>query len=118
MPRFRRKKKEFSRYAIAADAVGVTHFIIANLLLIAGEFSKVLNVFVGGEKHPGISFITTILDRPVAHFLKVYFQKFGSDTLTIHLLAELVVVGASVLYGFGIYVVFRILGSVFMPAKK
>ena len=107
----KKRKKEYSKYVIAADAFGITHFIVANLVLILGETSTLfLSV---GTKHPGVTFIFDYLDAPVYQMFKGFVANFRADPVFMFLTAEFIIVASSLIYGLIAYFIFRAVGSLF-----
>ncbi len=77
-----------------ADALGISHFIVANVIIALGEFTDLFSFMK--TSHPGIDFVMQYLDALV-------YSLFGlanpSDPLMLFLSAELIVLTSSVLYG-------------------
>ena len=94
----------------AADAAGITHMILANILLIVGQFTSLLPEISKKFKEPGIAFIYQYLDKPVFEFLVSWFPWIGKLKGGFYnfLSVELVIVSASVFYGFIVYVVLKL----------
>jgi hypothetical protein len=108
----RHKVNRYSKSAIAGDAVGITHFILANILLVVGEFTELLRVI--DVKHAGIRFIYDYLDAPVYYFLEFYIGNTHADGIYMFLAVELVIVTASVVYTLITYAVLKILGAILL----
>ena len=110
---FRRRKKGegFSKYAIAADAIAIFHFIVANIALLLGEFTNMFSSF--GNKHAGVHFIFNYFCWPVYSVLESYLQGVGKDWASLFFGAQLVIIASSIFYAIILYIIFRIIGFFF-----
>lgn len=145
--RFIRKKKEYSRFVLAADAVGLTHFIFATLIAVLGEvpglldsvrreyglvdwfYTNVVQWFVtlfdlvlrdavpdaGHYKHPGLHFVYNYLDYPVYAIIRsmIGISSNSLDSFHALLVAFVVIILSSILYGLLTYIVLRFIVSLF-----
>jgi hypothetical protein len=94
-----------------ADACAIAHFFIANTILLVGEYTDLLKHLTPAP-HPGFLLITKYLDAFVYPYFKDYvFQVI--DTITFYSVAQLIIIGSSILYGFIVYVFTRLIVSAF-----
>lgn len=103
----RHVENRYSRAAIAADAVGITHFVLANLLFFLGEYTPLLEGI--DVVHGGYVFITQYIDAPIFGMLRGYIGNSFADGIYLFLTGELVIVVASVVYALIVYAVLKIL---------
>lgn len=83
--------------AVVGDSVGFAHFLIANAVLIIGEYSTYFN-FVA-KVHGGMEFVYRYIDTPVYTLLRPFEKHFVSDPMFTYIFAELVIGLSSILYG-------------------
>ena len=105
------RKKEPSRYVIAADALGVTHLILGTLFIVVGEFTEFFKAL--NSDHGGVEFIIKYLDRPIYAMLYPFIPDAGGDARYTVMVGILVVLLGSIVYGALAYVVLRIAASLF-----
>jgi hypothetical protein len=105
-----KRKSKFTKPAIIADAIGVTHFIFANLLVVLGEVTGVFGK--PWENFTGLRFLYTYVDAPVHTFMTPFMPEQFDDPVTAYLIAELIIILSSVLYGLIAYAICRFLSKV------
>jgi hypothetical protein len=105
------RRKEPSKFVIAADALGITHLILGTLFIVIGEFTEFFKAL--HAEHGGVEFILKYLDRPIYAVLHPFVPDSGSDAKYTIMLAVLVVMLGSIVYGAVAYVVLRIGASLF-----
>lgn len=147
MARFIRKKKEYSRFVLAADAVGLTHFIFASLIAVLGEVPGVMESIrrqyglidwvygniveplvklfdivlkdavpnAGNYKHPGLHFVYNYLDYPVYMIFNGALGVSANDLDSLHalLVAFVIIILSSIIYGALTYAFLRFFVSLF-----
>lgn len=110
----RRKDSEYSRSTIIADAVGLTHLLVATAIVILGEYT---NLFVqAGGRYNGVEFVYKYLDLPVYQIVTPILESFGvagdvSDRGVAMVTAGFVIIASSVVYGVITYYVCRLIAS-------
>ncbi|MCB0358346.1 MAG: hypothetical protein KDD44_01875 [Bdellovibrionales bacterium] len=82
--------------SVVADSVGITHFIVANLLVVAGFFPEYFPGDFG--RYPGLEFVYRFVDLPVYYVLQGVIKSNSSELIMVYLLGELVIVLSSILY--------------------
>lgn len=105
-----KRKSKFSKPAIIADAIGITHFIFANILLVLGEITGVFGK--PWEPFTAVRFIYTYVDAPVYTFISPFMPEQFDDPVTAYLIAEIVIIVSSVFYGLIAYLICRFLSKV------
>ncbi|MCC6954345.1 MAG: hypothetical protein IT290_09525 [Deltaproteobacteria bacterium] len=78
-----------------AEALAVAHFVVANAVILLGEFTHIFREF--GGKHPGVNFVMVHLD-PFIYSIYASAMASAKDLLVYYLLTELVIVLSSALY--------------------
>ena len=106
-----RRKKEYSRYAIAADAIGLTHLIIGTAAILLGEITNIFSKF--DYEHGGVAFVLGYLDAPIYYFLEPFVPMSAGDRTYLIIAAMAVCVLASIVYGFVAYLILRFVVSLF-----
>lgn len=101
------KKEQYSRVVIAADVVGITFFIVTNVLMLLGAFTSVFGAQMEGNT--AIDFIYTYLAFPVYYLVSGVIEKAIFDPVGMYLSAELIIVVCSVLYALSVYLILRLL---------
>ena len=91
------------------DAIGLLHFIFANLLVAIGELTPWFNQF--GWQLPGLRVVYVYVDAPMVSFFQSWTQ-VSTDWLKMLLIGELVIVASSILYGLIAYLFVTFLFSV------
>lgn len=87
-----------------ADAIAIAHFLVANIIAIAGDFTD-LFVFMK-VPHGGIHFVMQYLDGPIYMAFGPMFWDSG-DVLNLWLSAEGVILLSSFLYWVTCYLAVR-----------
>ncbi len=110
----KRKNAEYSRATILADAVGLTHLLVATGIVIVGEYTDIFN-HVGGRYH-GIQFVYKFIDWPIVRLLTPILDWFGVggdvvDRGLAMVTAGFVIAASSAIYGIITYYVARFIGS-------
>lgn len=90
-------KRIRNRNLVVADAVGVAHFVVANLCVVLGQTTDIFSD-LGGE-YPGLFFVYRYFDAPVAAFFSGLAYGEGGDVFFTFLVGELIIVLSSILYG-------------------
>jgi hypothetical protein len=104
------RKHHRSFASLAVDAVGIAHFVIANAVVLLGESTSLLDRW-GGNEHPGVYIVYRYLDAPVAGVLGMFTNTaVGGDNTYPFLVAELVIILSSMLYGGLAYLLMRVFG--------
>lgn len=94
---------------MVADAIGVAHFVIANLIVLLGYVSNAFNSVVPQEaSNKGLYFIYLYLDRPVFLIFQGFVASTKDSPWLSFLAGELVIVVSTILYGFIAYFSIRI----------
>lgn len=110
----KRKDSEYSRSTIIADAVGLTHLLVATAIVILGEYT---NIFAhAGGRHNGVEFVYQYIDKPVYQIVTPILEWFGvagdvADRGLAMVTAGFVIIASSVAYGVITYYVCRFIGS-------
>ena len=109
MAKSSKKEQLIRRYV--GDAVGVAHFVVANLCILVGHLT---NVFKGmSEQWGGIEFLYRYLDHPVYLAFRPIAFNFRNDVIYAIIVAELVIVVSSLLYGLAAYLLMRLALALF-----
>lgn len=101
-----------------ADTVGISHFIVANLIILLGEFwGQFRAVFhIGDTDLPGLKLVYMTICRPIHSVLE---DLITDETITgwvVQLCLGEVIIGiSSVIYGF---LTFVLVGIFYFPFKK
>lgn len=101
----RHVENRYSKSAIAADAVAITHFCLANFLFLIGEWTNLLKAI--DVSNAGWVIINEYIDAPVYHFFKDYVGDIHSDGFLFFMSVELVIIVSSVVYALITYLVFK-----------
>jgi hypothetical protein len=102
-----KKKDQYSKIAIASDAVALTFFILANIALVVGELT---NVFISlGEHNPGIKFVNHYMCALVYPFLEPLVGGRTFDVVGTYLVAELVIIITAIAYRWICFILLKIL---------
>ena len=88
---------------VCADAVGIAHFIVANVIIVIGEFTHQLDEL--GAVFPGLAFVYRYLDLPVYLLLENWDPGFQAATIKILLFGQIVIALSSALYAFFAWVI-------------
>lgn len=103
------RTKRKNRAFVVADAVGISHFIVANSCILLGQFTEVFKGIGGNAKYPGLEFIYKYFDAPILLILGGLARSDRGDVFFTFLVAELVVVAASIFYGILAYIFIKLL---------
>ncbi len=103
------KKKQVSKAARIADAVGIGHLILGSVLILVGEFTTVFDSY--DFDHGGIKFVYQYLCAPVYLIFQSFLEVHRGDSFSVLLAGFLVVIAASVLYGMIVYALVRGINS-------
>ncbi|MBL7662032.1 hypothetical protein JNK13_04685 [bacterium] len=99
---------------VVADAVGLTHFIVANACVVLGQLTDVFKE-VGGH-YPGLQFVYQYIDYPVYAFFHDVLQiNFSGKTSVTFLMGEFVIAISTILYGLIAYFVVKVSESITKP---
>lgn len=90
-------RKVYSPAAILADAVGISHFVLANLVIVLGEFTSIFQHL--SEKYGGLTFIFRYVDAPMYKVLAPIVGTVRYDSFQVLLVGQLVIVASSFVYG-------------------
>jgi len=110
-----------------ADALALSHFVVANVLVVVGELTPLFD-FVN-SKHPGMDFVKIYIDAPAVWLLDCYWafsQAFGflsvffsenarttdTSSFTLWLGVESVILLGSVVYWGLCYIASRLILAV------
>ena len=91
------------------DAIGLLHFIFANLLVIVGELTPWFSEF--GWNLPGLRVVYAYVDAPMVAFFPQW-TAVQVDWVKMLVVGELIIVASSILYGLIAYLFVRFLFSV------
>jgi len=94
-----------SASVLIGDAVGVGHFVVCNVVLLAGQFLPLFQTF--GGKHPGLRFIYQHIDAMVYEYFKYSADARPEDVFYTLGVGELIILLSSVIYGFAAYVLLK-----------
>ncbi len=98
--------RQRSKHVIIADAVGLAHCIVANIVVIAGyfyDFFKVIDPF------DGFKFVYIYFDQPVYFLFQGIITRVQNDQWFLPVLAgEVVIILSSLLYGVIAYLMARL----------
>ena len=92
------RKKPKNRANVVADAVGISHFIVANFCIILGQFTEVFKGVGGNIKYPGLEFVYKYFDAPILLLLGGLARSDRGDVFFTFLVAELIIIAASIFY--------------------
>lgn len=109
------RKKEYSRYAIAADAIGVTHMIVGTVSILLGEYTDVFQAI--GYEHGGVEFVFHYLDAPVYWVISPFMPLAQGDPGYLMLAGLAVVSLASIVYAVMAYFFLKFVVSLFKPTS-
>ncbi len=107
----KKNRKEYSRSAVAADAVGIAHLIIGTLLIIVGEFTPIFEKL--SFEHGGVQFIFQYLDAPVYYLLRPFMPDAEGDSIYLWLSGLAVITLSSMLYALVVYLMLRFMATLF-----
>lgn len=94
---------------MVADGIGVAHFIVANIVVLLGQFTKLFDAVIEVyADNKGIYFLYYYLDRPAYYLFKGFAESAKEDVALSLLCAELIIIVSTVLYGFLAYFAIRI----------
>lgn len=91
---------------VVGDSVGFAHFLIANAVLIIGEFSTLFDSVA--KVHGGMEFVYRYIDTPLYSLVRPFEKHFVGDPMFTFLFAELVIGLSSIIYGAVAYLMVRI----------
>jgi len=106
----RHEENRYSKSALIADWLGLTHFFLANVAFILGEFTELFSFI--DVSHAGYVLINFYIDAPIYNVLKPYVGDVHSDWLMMLLSVELVIVVASVVYALLTYAFCKLLSFI------
>ena len=112
-PDMSRKKKEYSRYAVAADVIGLTHMIVGTVSILIGEYTEVFQTI--DYKHGGVQFVLHYLDAPIYWILAPFLPIAGGDTRYVMMVGLAVVALGSIIYAVFAYYFLKFAVSLFNP---
>ena len=110
-------KKDKAR--VVADAIGISHFLVANLIMILGQVNSDFKEILTGllpkySAYPGIDFVYNFMDKPVYNQIQGIAEMFREDSPKYFWMgAEAVVLLSSAFYGFVAYIVLWIIIKIF-----
>jgi len=89
---------------IVADAIAISHFIVANLIILFGVFfpkNKIFELFLSHYSNtPGVDFIYQVMDRPIYNYFTGTAEAFReSNQFMFFLSAEAIIILGSFFYG-------------------
>lgn len=96
-----KKKKEYSRYAVAADVIGLTHMIVGTASILIGEYTDVFHTVA--YEHGGVQFVFRYLDAPIYWILAPFLPIAGGDTQYVMMVGFVVVALGSIVYALFAY---------------
>ncbi len=111
MPRYEGNR----RWLILSDAAGISHFIVANLVVLLGQFTSAF-ADIGG-KYPGLAFVYKYFDSPIASIPWVaglVNWSLNSSVFMVFTVGEMIIIAASVVYGGLVYLLCRLLMAIFV----
>lgn len=106
-----RRKKEYSRFAIAADSIGITHMVVGTLAILLGEVTQLFSKF--DADHGGVAFVLGYLDAPVYYLIAPFVPLTEGDRTYMILVGLAVCVLASIVYAAISYILLRFAVSLF-----
>ena len=77
-----------------SDALGLSHFFVANLLVVIGEFTNLFDFVL--TQHPGMDFVKQYISTPAMLIIGNWLN--ADNAINLWLSMELVIVLASVIY--------------------
>lgn len=101
----RRRRKEYTPQAIAADAVGISVILISTIALVLGETTKIFSWLKG--PHTGVAFICDYIAAPVYPFIRWMLPTLSNDWMTVILYALSVALSAAFSYALIVYAIVR-----------
>ena len=94
---------------MVADGIGVAHFIVANFVVLLGQFTSIFDALIRVQAdNKGIYFLYYYLDRPVYFLFRGFVESAREDWVLSLLCAQLIIVVSTVLYGFLAYFAIKI----------
>ena len=103
------RKRQKDRAFVVADAVGVSHFIVANFCILLGQYTEVFKGIGINVKYPGLEFVYRYFDAPVMLMLGGLARADRGDVIFTFLVAELIIVITSIFYGIMAYLFIKLL---------
>ncbi len=101
----RHVENRYSKSAIAADAVAITHFCLANFLFLIGEWTDLFKAI--DVSNAGWVIVNEYIDAPIYNFFKGFVGDIHSDGLMFFMSVELVIIVSSVVYALITYAFFK-----------
>jgi len=89
----RKLKPEIASKTIA-DALGLSHFFVANLLVVIGEFTNLFDFML--SKHAGMDFVKQYISMPGVMVPVSWLN--ADNTINLWLSMEIVIIVASIIY--------------------
>jgi len=77
-----------------ADALGLSHFVIVNLIALIGEITPLLDFMPG--KHPGMDIVKNYIAFPATSIARGWW--YDDNTINLWLSMEIIIILASALY--------------------
>jgi hypothetical protein len=89
---------------ITADAIAISHFIVANVIILLGVLfpkNKIFALFLSHHSTtPGVDFVYQVMDRPVYKMFRGTAEGFrGTNDFMFFLSAEAIIILGSFFYG-------------------
>lgn len=91
-----------TKQAIIADAVGLGHCIVANVMVVIGYF---YDFQLDPDKFDGLKFVYRYVDFPVFHVFYKFMGRLQYDDFYTIVLGEIVIIISSVLYGLVAFII-------------
>ncbi len=104
---------------VVADAVGISHFVVANVIMIGAQANRDLGLAVRkfmkqNSDYPGIDFVYKFMDAPIYQQFRGTAEAFREGRpRNFWLTAECIVLLSSMFYGLLAYVVIRLCFRIF-----
>lgn len=96
--------------AVFAEAVAVAHFLVANLVMLLGQYFNVFDFLEG--KNGGVKFVYHYIDLPLYTLLGSFTDNIGPRGTSVMFGCELIILVSSAVYGVICYILLDVLFSV------
>ena len=96
---------------LVADAIGIAHFLVANVLIGLGEVTNLFSEF--GARLSGMRFVLNTIDRPVFSFFHWAGVDKTSDIVYPLIVGEVVIIISSIIYALVAYIFLKLVEWLF-----
>ncbi|MCC6221473.1 MAG: hypothetical protein IT291_09570 [Deltaproteobacteria bacterium] len=85
------------RAGIIGDAIGIAHFVVANLIVLVGQLTSAFESI--SPQMGGLKFLYTYVDFPVYSMFSGMAERGRGEVFTALIAGEFIIVVSSILYG-------------------